>query len=864
MKVIIVAGLLTVFILGCDRTGLESGKFTDSFANGINRTWIGSDYWANRLQDWQLDEGRVECITSQPNRSVIVLTCRLGSNDGNFAVSARLGLLTDSIPQNDMNWIGFRLGAKGQYGDYRDDAIYGKGLNIGITTAGRLFIGEPPVKEYKAGQMVVPYLLNELILKAEADYTEGSYKLMVSAIDPGTGNILDEIEEPGIPGVSLTGAIGLVSNFTGLNRSNDIHSCWFDDITINGEKVDVIPENSFGPILFSQYTLGRGVLKLTAQMAPVGLNESRIVEFQVKDGNRWKTMQEAEIDPDAFTAAFRIDNWNSSTDIQYRLLYLQSTGVDKVEESFRTGTIRKEPVGKDEIIVAAFTGNNDIGFPDCDITGAVTKINPDLLFFSGDQIYESVAGFGVQREPVDKATLDYLRKWYLYGWAFGDLLRDIPAIAIPDDHDVYHGNLWGAGGIAVPAGTTGKTAQDEGGYKMPAQWVRMVERTQTSHLPDPFDPTPVEQGIGVYYSELNYGGISFAILEDRKFKSAPKLLLPDALINNGWAQNREWDAVASADVSGAKLLGDRQLAFLDHWAEDWSNGTIIKVVLSQTIFANVATLPKDEYHDAIVPKLRILEKGEYAPDDRPVSDMDSNGWPQTGRNEALKRIRKAFAVHIAGDQHLGSTIQYGIDEWRDAGYALCVPSISNVWPRRWYPSTPGENRKPGTPDYTGDFIDGFGNKITVMAIANPVFTGKKPTILYDRAAGFGVVRFHKDSRDIEIECWPRFEEAYFDGEEQYPGWPVKINQMDNYARRPYGWLPGIDISGMENPVVKVYSEDSGELIYAVRILGNSYDPPVFSHGSYRIVVGDENMKKELNELLPENRKGWKRIEVVFN
>ena len=46
----------------------------------------------------------------------------------------------------------------------------------------------------------------------------------------------------------------------------------------------------------------------------------------------------------------------------------------------------------------------------------------------------------------------------------------------------------------------------------------MVERAQTSHLPDPYDPTPIEQGIGVYYTDFNWGGIGFAILEDRKFK----------------------------------------------------------------------------------------------------------------------------------------------------------------------------------------------------------------------------------------------------------------------------------------------------------------------------------------------------------
>ena len=52
----------------------------------------------------------------------------------------------------------------------------------------------------------------------------------------------------------------------------------------------------------------------------------------------------------------------------------------------------------------------------------------------------------------------------------------------------------------------------------------------------------------------------------------------------------------------------------------------------------------------------------------PVQDHDSNSWPQTGRNKALRAIRKGLAVHIAGDQHLGSTIQYGIDDWNDAGF----------------------------------------------------------------------------------------------------------------------------------------------------------------------------------------------------
>ena len=336
--------------------------------------------------------------------------------------------------------------------------------------------------------------------------------------------------------------------------------------------------------------------------------------------------------------------------------------------------------------------------------------------------------------------LDYLRKWYMYGWAYRDLLKDRPSVSITDDHDVYHGNIWGSGGIATPSDFgQGAKAQDAGGYKMPAQWVNMVERTQTSHLPDPFDPKPVAQGIGTYYTDMVYGGISFAILEDRKFKSAPKALLPKANIANGWAQNKSFSMKKDGNVPGAKLLGERQLLFLDQWSTDWSHQAQMKVVLSQTIFANVATLPKEAMSGAIIPTLRIMHQGDYPPDDRPVSDLDSNGWPQSGRNKAVGIIRKGFAFHLAGDQHLGSTIQYGLDNWNDSGFAFCVPSITNHWPRRWYPSEGGKNRDPNMPKYTGDNEDGFGNKMTVypeMENSNEVkiFSGDEQNKLPRRRA----------------------------------------------------------------------------------------------------------------------------------
>ena len=64
----------------------------------------------------------------------------------------------------------------------------------------------------------------------------------------------------------------------------------------------------------------------------------------------------------------------------------------------------------------------------------------------------------------------------------------------------------------------------------------------------------------MYYTDLLYGGVSLAIMEDRKWKSAPKPTIPKAQIVNGWAQNPEYKAPSDGDVPGAQLLGPRQMS----------------------------------------------------------------------------------------------------------------------------------------------------------------------------------------------------------------------------------------------------------------------------------------------------------------
>ena len=268
---------------------------------------------------------------------------------------------------------------------------------------------------------------------------------------------------------------------------------------------------------------------------------------------------------------------------------------------------------------------------------------------------------------------------------------------------------------------------------------------------------------------------------------------------------------------------------------NWPVGVWMKVVISQTIFADLCTLPKGTTQDNVTPKLRVNKPGEYAEGEEPVQDHDSNGWPQTPRNRALRAMRKGFAFHIAGDQHLGSTIQYGIEDWNDASWAICVPSVANIWPRRWFPPKPGRNHVEGTPRYTGEYLDGFGNKMTVHAVSNPTANGIEPTAINSRAPGYGIIEFDRASRKITIANWPRWVDATEPGAKPYQGWPITIDQLDNGFPKNGRALATVKTQS-DGAFVEVIDKASGETVYALRINGRSFTPRVRRPGDYLVRV----------------------------
>lgn len=541
-------------------------------------------------------------------------------------------------------------------------------------------------------------------------------------------------------------------------------------------------------IAFGIYTTQHETLKLTAQLYPLLPGESRRVVLETKQAGVWRPLADLAVNEIGWSATFRIEHWDTNRNVKYRLKHESGSVFE--------GMIRRDPRHKEEIVLAGLSCNSNRDRGDRDqIVANLRAHDPDLLFFAGDQSYDHK---------------EHTAAWLAWGKQFRDVIRDRPTITIPDDHDIGQGNLWGEGGKKAK-----RVQGDDGGYFHPAEYIKMVERCQCSHLPDPYDDRPIKQGIGVYYTSLNVGGIDFAILEDRKWKTGPQGKIPQQGPRPDHILNPAYDP-KSIDLPGLQLLGERQLGFLRNWGSRW-DGVEMKCALSQTIFCGAAHLHGRKQN-------------------RLHADLDSNGWPQAGRNRAVRELRRCFALHIGGDQHLSTVLQHGIDDWNDSNWSFCVPAIVNNYYSRWWVPTEGagKNRSPDHPlPFTGEYLDGFHNKITMHAYANPEANSF--------GSGYGLVRFRKKTRQIVMECWPRFCDVLEDQAKPFPGWPIVIDQQDNYGRKPVGYLPELHFEEMQNPVVQIVAEDSGEVVYTLRVLGNRFRPHVFRLGDYTIRFGKHEL-----------------------
>lgn len=739
----------------------QAPSFTDPWSNTHDRVWLGADLWANPMENWRVVDGAAECQAKARNRSIHLLTHQLTDPGESFFMSVDI---TPVDGQKQARSAGFRVGVRSDINEYRSNSFARGGIDAGLLN-GELMLGNArqPLTADPGDKTVH--------LELHGRPLEQGYELTLTA-ETDAGEMLGAVTHK-VGRNALLGNIALVNGFEVKGQRGPATRYRFANWKVGGSAFTVSPEHRFGPLLWTMYSLSdsRGddgfVVKLSALTPPLGNEDNKTVELHAQRDGDWVLVGKSNLDTDAWVANFRIPRWNASDDTPFKVVYREThrDGSETVTE--RTGTIKANPSGR-PLRMAALTCQNDYAFPYEPVANNVQKLDPDLLYFSGDQLYENHGGFGIIREPAEPAILNYLRKFYQFGWAFGDAMRDRPTLCIPDDHDVFQGNIWGEGGAKMQGIDRG--ASSKGGYRQPARMVNVVHRTCVSHHPDFYDPTPVKQEISVYYGDMVYGNVSFAIIADRQWKSGPERV--DT--GSGRADHvpdPDFDT-SVLDKPDLVLLGERQEEFLRQWAQDW-RGHTMKVLLSQTVFAGVAT-----HHGNFDGYLK--------------ADLDCGSWPQTARQRAVDILRPSMALHINGDQHLATLSQYGVDKQRDSNWAFCTPAIAAGYPRWWRPDDlgmPHDNRPQHKLPNTGEFVDGLGNRVYVYAVGNPIVpnANNRYEKAHQKGSGFGMVTIDTERRTYYIEAY-RFLIDPTDGKEsnQFPGWPVLIHQAENQGENLIG------------------------------------------------------------------------------
>ena len=127
----------------------------------------------------------------------------------------------------------------------------------------------------------------------------------------------------------------------------------FDNLQIGGDGVRAHPERAWGPVLCTLYTVDDGTLNLTAQFPPMDSAAPGRASLEIDRGSGWIEADAAAIDPDAWTASFRVGAWSASREASYRVVFEELTSSGEAKRTVSdTGRITAEPVDGNVVVAA--------------------------------------------------------------------------------------------------------------------------------------------------------------------------------------------------------------------------------------------------------------------------------------------------------------------------------------------------------------------------------------------------------------------------------------------------------------------------------------------------------------------------------
>jgi hypothetical protein len=244
-----------------------------------DRIFLGESVWANPMEDWKVADGWAQCLVRSRFRSIHSLAHQIVNPEAGFTTSVRLrkpdGLESD-------HGAGFRVGIRSQLEEYRSNCFaHRSGISAGILRD-RLVLGG------ESAPLEKPFPSGECLLVLSGTPGEGKrYNLeLVATTADGKplGSVSLESEKQ-----EVIGNLALASQFEEQGGGNAqrqtappeerVASWAFTDWRAGGDALSNLPEQHFGTILWSQYTLSdyrneEGfVMTLSALTGPLGSDD---------------------------------------------------------------------------------------------------------------------------------------------------------------------------------------------------------------------------------------------------------------------------------------------------------------------------------------------------------------------------------------------------------------------------------------------------------------------------------------------------------------------------------------------------------------------------------------------------------------
>ena len=292
---------------------LDGASYKSKLRDDVTRPYISNELWPNPQMDWQLKGGQMEVMMSKVGKlhDIHLLTHQLQPEEGSFSQSVQLSF--KDIDPKKIKRAGFKFGVVGAMPEeYRSNLFQSSGYLVGVTSEGKLF---GPSIESKSS--LPKSVLEDLQLTLKVEHKGDSFDFILEASKPsieGKSSALLSINKAVRLKKGLLGNLCLFADYAQKNHAPAIPAdlkefqtdVTFHEWQISGNKVKENSNQTFGPILWTQYTLHRGVMKMTVQVAPMGKTNKEKVHLELLKEGKWKRVQSSAIHEYASTAHFRI------------------------------------------------------------------------------------------------------------------------------------------------------------------------------------------------------------------------------------------------------------------------------------------------------------------------------------------------------------------------------------------------------------------------------------------------------------------------------------------------------------------------------------------------------------------------------